>query len=207
MLSCDMVKEVVSEKVTCLEEEYKNVQGLILSESDLKCLIYRKLYDCFYNPQSTIDRNIKSIPIHTEIPWYDEKEKLTIRPDITILNPKNISITRGVSIRLKQGKLIYGNLPSKGFEFSGPAVVLEIKFNKNKTGITKSNVKKFQDDVTKMLKLAKRRNRPREDKDVFGILIIFNKTNKYVEEFKRFRDQYSKNPCLHIIYCTGNVAF
>jgi len=207
MLSFDKIKDIVLEQVKDLEQEYQKVQGLILSESDLKCLIYRKIYDSLCTPESTFDKNIQSIPIHTEIPWYDERGKLSIRPDITILNPKNISILHGVSIRVQGGKLIYGKLPSKGFEFSGQAVVVEIKFNKNRAGITKANVEKFQYDVRKILQLAERRNRPREDNDVFGILIIFNKTNKYVEEFKRFLDQYFENQYLHIIYCTGNVEF
>ena len=78
---------------------------------------------------------------------YDEEGKLTLVPDITILDPSGMSVKHGVSIRIKDNRLAYGRLPSKGFEFGGKAIIIEIKFEKSKKGISEYTVQKIREDL------------------------------------------------------------
>ena len=77
--------------------EYLAAPGLILTEDDLKCLLYKKL-TCmpeFSEPVPTQDRHIRGTPVHAEVSWYGEKRMLCIKPDITIVEPENVSILHG----------------------------------------------------------------------------------------------------------------
>jgi len=196
----------IKEKIEEVECDYQNTPGLILNETDLQCLLYRKLYDCFSEPQETLDHDIKAIALHTEIPWYDERGNLALNPDITLLDPQKMSIVYGTSIRTQERKFAYNQLPRKGFRFAGSAIIIEIKFVKRVRGISRGDIKDFKKDVEKTLDIIKRFNRPQKN-EILGIIVIFNKTDKHVPEFKDFLDQYSNYSRLKIIYCTGKVDF
>lgn len=57
-----------------IEREYKAIKGLILSESDLKCLIFSRLMRLrkFSYPCTTIDDGVYATAVHTELSWYDQ---------------------------------------------------------------------------------------------------------------------------------------
>ena len=63
-----------------LEREYQECQGLILSEDDLKCNLFRKIYPLFLAPEkksikeNTMDDGVFGSPLHAEIKFYDEKD-------------------------------------------------------------------------------------------------------------------------------------
>jgi hypothetical protein len=185
-------------------ELYNNTKGLILSESDLKCLIYHRLYRYFSGPIQTMDENIFAVSLHTEVPWYDENGKLTIRPDITILDARSLSIQHGLSIRYKDGNINYDKLPSKGFQFGGDAIIIEIKFIKKLNGITSKDIKKFKVDLNKMKNLRERLYRPDLQNGLKGLLVIFNKTNNYSSDFEDFLNT-KVDQSIEIVYCTGNL--
>ena len=195
----------IIQKVRVIENLYQKTPGLILSESDLQCLIYNKLYNIFSEPEPTIDENIKAIALHAEISWYDAKGKLTIRPDITILDPNELSIRHGVSMRYKNDRILYGQLPSKGCEFKGEAIILEIKFIRRKNGISKKDISNLTRDIEKILKLYQRLSISPSNNKLYGIVIVFNKTNKGKQRFNKFKDKYKNKFNLKIIYGTGNV--
>lgn len=203
----DTLIEQIVEAIRSLECEYRQNQGLILSESDLKCLIYKKVSDLLPQKLPTTDDNITCSPLHSEIPFYDESDKLRLRPDITILDPRLLSIKHGISVRIKNGKLTYDKLPSKGFEFGGNAIVIEIKFYKSKSGIQHRNLKTIKKDVEKIFRLRRRSNRHSGDNKIFGIIVIFNKGNKCHKSFRRFLREYSRKVGLRVIYCEGNLVF
>jgi hypothetical protein len=189
----------IKRKVCDLEREYQQTKGLILSESDLKCLLFHKLFEDFSQSTPTMNNHITAIALHTEIPWYDRNDKLTLRPDITILNPRYMSILHGVSIE---------RLPSKGFEFGGPTpVVIEVKFVKKKRGISKRDIKEFEKDAEKILCLAERLNSEGRTYTLLGVMVIFNKTDQTCPEFSDFLEKYNDTPNLKIIYGTGQVSF
>ena len=102
------LEEKIITEIKNISEEYKSNQGLILSEDDLKCHIFRKLYDLFPNHSiATHDHEITASPLHTEIRFYDEGGKLSLIPDITILDPAGMSIKHGMSIRTKGNRLLW----------------------------------------------------------------------------------------------------
>lgn len=203
----DNLVEKIVEAISNLGCEYRQNQGLILSESDLKCLIYKNIFDLLPQKLPTTDNNITGSPLHTEIPFYDEDDKLRLRPDITILDPRLLSIKHGIGVRIKNGKLTYDKLPSKGFQFGGNAIVIEIKFYKSKSGIQHRNLKTIKKDVKKIFRLRRRCNRHSVGNKIVGIIVIFNKGNKSHKSFHRFLRQYSRKVGLRVIYCKGNFAF
>jgi hypothetical protein len=71
---------------------------MILSEDDLKCHLFRLLYEeeRISQRQRTMDNDIWGTRIHTEIKFFNADIKLLDRPDITILSPKNRSILHSI---------------------------------------------------------------------------------------------------------------
>lgn len=184
--------------IISIGNEFSNKQALILSEDDLKCHLFTQLYNQYYcKSYWTMDNGILGCPIHTEIRFYNAQDKLTFIPDITILNPENLSIKK----RIQE----YG-LPSKQFEFGGDAVVFELKFCKNKNGISKYNIESYKKDIEK-IKEIQSINRNKGNK-IFGFFVIFNKTASYIPNFENFlrSEDYNSNQ-LKIIYASGNIVF
>jgi hypothetical protein len=201
------LEENIIREIRNISDEYQKNQGLILSEDDLKCHIFRKIYDLIPDHSvRTHNCEITGSPLHSEIRFYDEDGKLSLAPDITILDPADMSIKSGMSIRIKDKRLAYGKLPSCGFEFGGKAIVIEIKFEKSRHGISEATVKKIRDDLEKIARLMERHNRSNED-NIFGIMVVFNKTDKCHSSFKQLVQDYETNKNLKIVYGTGNVIF
>lgn len=128
-----------------IEIEFRENQGLILTEDDLKCIIYSRLsqIDDFKTYKRTIDRGIKANSVHSELSWYNSENKIAIKPDITILEPNNLSILKGIGSKIK--------LPSKQFSFAGSAIIFEIKFIRIQSGITEYQFKKKFEKILKRL--------------------------------------------------------
>jgi hypothetical protein len=201
------LEEKIIREIQEIEQEYQNCQGLILSEDDLKCHLFRRIYDLIPSHNiRTANREITGSPLHTEIRFYNEEGKLTLIPDITILDPAGMSIKHGMSIRIKDNRLAYGKLPSKGFEFGGKAIVIEIKFEKSKNGIPETTVQKIREDLEKITGLMERPNRPDEDNKIYGIMVVFNKTNSTPQSLHQLFEEY-RSENLAIVYGTGNVSF
>ena len=201
------LEDNIIREIRNISDEYQKNQGLILSEADLKCHIFRKIYDLITNHNMiTHDPGITASPLHSEIRFYDEDGKLRLVPDITILDPAGMSIKHGMSIRFKGKQLSYGKIPSCGFEFTGKVIVIEIKFEKSRNGISKATVQKIRDDLDKIARLMGEDNLPNED-NIFGIMVVFNKTDKYDQLFNKLLQEYESNNNLKIIYGTGNVIY
>lgn len=195
--------------VAAVEEigaDYQSSQGLILSEDDLKCHIFRKMYDLITDHSiHTYNREVKGSPLHTEIRFYDEHGKLCLIPDITILDPKNMTIKHGLSIRVKNNKFSYGELPRKQFEFGGKSTIIEIKFFKDKDGISASDVQKVRDDVEKIQRIMEINSDEDGNHGLNGVMVVFNKTNKKDTSFDNYIATQARQDNLEFVYCTGNV--
>lgn len=194
-------------EISEIESQYQRMQGLILTESDLQCLLYSKLYGIFSEERDTMDRGIKAIALHGEISWYDDSGRLRIRPDITIFNPSGLTIKHGVSFQVKGNRYAYGNLPRKGCEFCGGAIIIETKFVRKKNGITMTDIRKFEKDIEKILNILSRLKNSSSGEDLFGIFVVFNKTNKGKRLVDRLYGEYRSEPRLRLFYGTGNVEF
>ncbi len=207
-----------------IQKEFQQTQGIILSESDLKCLLYSKLRDHFLfntlrnrlqrfrnNPADdnlvnlkwiveTRDENVFGTTVHTEIPWYDEHHKLKIKPDITILNPSNLTILHALDGGLR--------LPSKQCEFGGKAIIFELKFCRNRKGIDDDYFKKeIIEDFNKIKRLNSRLIAEGQDNTMFCFFVIFNKTDLVCDEFRDFLNQNRESRWHEILYCSGKVTF
>ena len=199
-----------------IEKDYQRTQGLILTEDDLKCLIYNKLAFLLKNRHrpfsrfqqedrvnylpawkaETIDLGTFASSVHAEIPWYDEDNKLTIRPDITILEPNHFSILHGLN-GLK--------LPSKQVEFGGQGIIFEIKFNRFKSGISPKFFMRIKGDFYKIQGLFERLKNNGKEKDLYCFFIVFNKTDLKCSEFRHFLNQNRIGIGYRLLYGTGLV--
>ena len=199
-----------------IEREYQRTQGLILTEDDLKCIIFCKLASLFQNRprlfshlrlenqanhlpiwrSATMDAGTFATPVHAEIPWYDENNKLTIRPDITILEPNNLSISHSLSGLA---------LPSKQVEFGGQGIIFEIKFNRFKNGISRHFFSRINDDFNKIQGLFRKLRNQGKDGDLYCFFIVFNKTDLKCEEFQNFLDINREGLNHTFLYGTGLV--
>jgi len=194
---------IIDNKIKEIEKKYQETQGLILTESDLKCLLYKKLNEIpeFSRITRTEDPHICANSIHTELPWYDQNKKLTIKPDITILEPRNLSI-------LHKCYEPDSNPPSKQCEFHGKAIIFELKFIRNKTGIRKATLdRSIKKDFNKIKRLFRRLEHQNRAHEVFCYFVIFNKTDIKCREFRRFINWNIDSNRYRIIYGTGKVIF
>jgi len=199
--------QTIKRVVQGIEEDYQRTQGLILSEHDLQCLLYHRLFEYFSEPEPTIDVRIQGVALHAEISWYDENGKLYIRPDITVLDPTKMSILHGITVRMRDGQWNYGREPAKGFQFdAGRAILIEIKLCHERNGPTNGDIHKFRRDVAKLERLMERLNIGR-DAQIRSIFVIFNKTDNRRPEFDAFLSESSEIPNLTVIYGTGLVEF
>ncbi len=202
------IQQAVETTIRDLEVEYQHSKGMILTEDDLKAIIFRKLsvkYPELVVPQRTKDTGILAPMLHTELSWYDENDKLTIKPDITILEPKYLSILKGVDGM---------KLPSKQYSFGGNAVLLELKFIRRKKGIIDKDLitppqNTIKGDLEKIKRLFRRLEVRGASYKVFCFFIIFNKTDIKCEEFSQLVQTVNgeDNDKYKMIYATGNVRF
>lgn len=193
------LKYKLEKKILQLEKDFQKSKGLILTEDDLKCQLYKKFceIDYFSHPKHTEDVLNYTIPLHTELTWFDDEGKLTKKPDMTIIEPDKISITHEYKTKLR--------LPSKQYSFDGDSIIFELKFIRNKTGIRKGTVNKIKKDFKKINSIIdKFRNKSNR---IYGYLIIFNKTDIMCDEFKEFLEENKESENHKMIYCTGNVKF
>lgn len=134
-----------------IERDYKRTQGLILSEHDAQCLLFSKISAHLARTRlsrlKTADPGVWASPLHTEINFLDSNNEPSIRPDITILNVTNVSLTRKFPIRLVR---------RKGFAFWGSAIVIELKFCKYLKGITQRFADSVRLDCEKIEELQRR---------------------------------------------------
>lgn len=78
--------------------------------------------------------------IHTEISWYSDNNtnRLSIRPDITLLEPRNLKITSGFNGI---------PLPSKGLHSVDGGIIFELKFDRNLRTISEKTFEGVVKDI------------------------------------------------------------
>jgi len=78
-LTFDKTTARIRTAISEIEDHYQRTKGLILNESDLKCILYSKLFQYFGEEIETLDQNIKSIPLHTEVSFFNENHYCPIK--------------------------------------------------------------------------------------------------------------------------------
>lgn len=200
------IAESIETKIRELETEFQNSQGLILSEDDLKCNVFRKIYPLFQHSLDTMDQGIKGSQLHTEVKFFDENDALTIKPDITLLEARNLSIFHSLECEVTDDGIKYKKYSGKQFEFGGDTLVIELKFCKNKSGVNRRHFDSYKKDLEKIKRLQRIANsRDNGSNKLFGVFAVFNKTNKRPSYFDELLTYQNAN--LKVIYATGNVRF
>ena len=142
----ELIEQIIKE----IESDYQITQGLILSEDDLKCHLFRKLYPYFEPAKDSMDPNIKASPLHAELKYFDYCDELTKRPDLVILHTENLSILHSVNHETDEKGIKYKYPSGKEFEFSGSSVIFELKFCRNRNGINKRHIDSYKKDIEKI---------------------------------------------------------
>lgn len=198
----NLINPIIDE-INKLGEQFQLSQGLILTEDDLKCHVFRILYGLFNHELDSFDYGIKASPLHTELRFFDENDQLILIPDITILDPQHLSIKHSLKYRLNKKGIFYYKTSQKEFEFGGDSIIIELKFCRNKNGITNASIPSFQNDIEKLKKLQHINTK----NNIIGIFVVFNKTDKKCESFIKFMADHNNNKTLFTIYNSGSVEF
>lgn len=200
-------------------QEYLAAPGLILTEDDLKCLLYKKLTDMpgLSEPVRTQDQHIRGTSVHAEVSWYGENRTLCIKPDITIVEPEHLSILHGYVPNYgarerdprrpapRRPRCETPPLPSKQFEFGGKAVIFELKFARK--GMTAAMFRLIRMDFSKMTRLFEILDRRGEGNTVFSYMVIFNKYRESLEgtELGEFMREHGASHRHKILYKAGRL--
>lgn len=198
--------EIIEKIVIEIEDEFQNSQGLILTEDDLKCHLFRKLYPYFNHSIKSMDPDIKASPLHAELNYFDYCDVLNKRPDLAIFKTENLSILHSVNHEIDKVGIKYKHTSGKEFEFSGKSVIFELKFCRNRNGINKRHINSYLKDIKKIRELQTiNQEKSKGENVILGIIVIFNKTDKKIELFNELLNLQDES--LKIFYGTGNVDF
>lgn len=190
----------IEDQIDKLAVAYSEAPGLILTEDDLKCLLHSKLSGLspFRGAFVTQDPGVLATTVHSEVSWFDSKNKLTIKPDLTILDPQRLKILSGNARR--------ASLPSKGYGFDGKAIILELKFIRQKSGITDSLYnREILRDWQKIERLRKKLEDQGSTDAIFCYFVIFNKGAAACRNFGRFLSENRNGVNHKILYKPGGV--
>jgi len=204
----NLVKDIV-DFLSDIEKEYQENQGLILTEDDLKCLLFSKLYGHFPKGK-TIDKGISASFIHSEVKFYDENGQLTLRPDLCIIDTIHLSIFHSVEFKVQRSgnNHEYKSYPKKCFEIGGNTIIIELKFCRDKNGISDADIISYNEDISKIKLLQEIVNRRSTGIDkMYGIFAVFNKTNEGYENFKPILEKNKNNDKISIFYGSGLADF
>ncbi len=201
MLINDDLLLAIDAKINDLGSEYSQVQGLFLTEDDLKCNLYSKLVQIPHlaEPEITADAWIKASKVHAELSWFNGDEKLRTIPDITILDPKNLSIIHAVQPGF--------DLPNKQCHFVGDAIIFELKFIRDNEGITKKTLRSVKKDVAKAKRLY---NKIADDGNRFSLvcyIVFFAKVSLEDDSvIQHFQAEMATDNRFRVFYKSGGVS-
>ena len=196
----DHLRQQIEQKIEQLASEYRNAPATILTEDDLQCLLVDRLLDVpeLSLVKPTRDADVRGTMVHTEVSWFDENGRLRIKPDITILEPSNLSIFHG-----SDGC----SLPRKGFTFDGRAVIFELKLIRGRSGVTKRSVAAIRRDLDKITRLLTKLENEGVANHVFCYFVVFSKVDRHSPELDGLASRCGANHRLAFMYKTAGVTW
>lgn len=158
---------IVDRAIDRVAAEFKEAPARVLTEDDIKCYLFSKLIPAFGSIKPTRDGVILGAALHSELSWFDENAKLHLRPDISIVDPQNLSILHGIEEGVQ--------LPSKGAHFKGSAILVELKFWHERTRLSDSKLSEIKYDISKIEDIAARNNSSGGRVRIFGRIVLFSR--------------------------------
>jgi len=173
----------VLDKIKLVGNKFERIKGLIITESDMKCQIYSELQKLVKEDSATADKGILGSPLHTEVAYYNPNEQNYADNfiDIALFNAKQFSINKEVEIKLENNQIITQQRPNKQYRTLGAAILIELKFCKKPYGIGSTVIDEVKYDFNKLKALIDFNS---DIAQMFGVIVVFNKTNKYLQEFE-----------------------
>lgn len=206
-INSQLIKLILHE-LENLAHEYLKHKALILTEDDLKCHLFRRIYSILPDSSKTINDGITGHSLHSEVKFYDENSKLSLVPDLTIVSPEYISIFHSLDFQINHSSRKLLSLPSKNFEIGGNAIIIELKFCRKKYGISENEIQSFKSDISKILTLQEIvKQRSKNQDKLYGLMVVFNKTNLGKEKFDNLVKRYENVDDLYFFYGSGEVDF
>lgn len=152
-----------------LADEFRRAPGLLLTEADLKCQLMAKIGQVggLGVPVPSADEGVLATSVHAEVPWFDNNNQLMLRPDITITDPRHLSIRRAMQRGIR--------FPRKGFHFVGDSLLLELKFYRDRSGVPPTALPVIQGDIDKITRLVERGRSLSPETFLRGIVVVFAK--------------------------------
>ena len=152
-------KKFVEKKINLLISEFKHYPEKFLTEEDVRSYLYHLLLSK-YNRSENCQDGTQSIPLHTEVRWYGTSGKLRLLSDIVILDVSTLKTSEIGRLRL----------PTKGFVFSYPKVIIEIKLRRKTRESDTAFLNKIQVDRNRIRNLHVELSR-----NFTSFLLIFDK--------------------------------
>lgn len=155
----NMDRQIVEEKIKILIQEFKINPDKFLTEEDIRSYLYHLLLSN-YNKTETSESGSRSISLHNEIRWYGKSRDLNLRSDIVIIDTSTLKTENSSSFKL----------PSKGYWFNVPKIIIEIKLRRLNSESDNTFLNRIGNDRAKIKKL----DMELVDK-LHSFLIIFDK--------------------------------
>ncbi|MBX2989127.1 MAG: hypothetical protein KF802_14650 [Bdellovibrionaceae bacterium] len=176
-------------------EKCRRNRALVLTESDLKCQVYSALMVPreFGELANTFDHGIRGSSVHTETKFFDHNGLLRQAPDLVVTDPRRISITQ---------RLDGDPVPSKGFHFDGPAILIELKFLKRDGRPSAGTLGKIEGDIMKGETLNRR-----GDIDFHLFVAVFDRFHHGHEAVEAIFDRHRRQRNLTCLYFPGGPSF
>ena len=173
------LKNAIENKIQELFDLSQINKALILTETDLQCQLYMKLNEINYLAEtSQTDDGFLTNKIHTEISWFSDNntDRLSIRPDITLLEPQNLKITSGFN----------GTpLPSKGLHSVDGGIIFELKFDRNLRTISEKTFEGVVKDIRNFETIYNRFSDIGLGDWIYGYFVLLIKSNNTVRNIDK----------------------
>lgn len=166
------LKNQIEEKIDELYNLAYENKALILTEVDLQCQLYMKLSEInLLNDISETDDGFTTNKIHTEISWYSDnnRDRLSIRPDITLLEPENLRITT---------RFDGTPLPTKGLESIDGGIIFELKYDRNLQTISEKTFDGIIKDIQSYETIYNRFQMNGIGHLIYGYFVLFIKSTQ-----------------------------
>jgi hypothetical protein len=193
------IQREIEAVISDLADEYRSIQALILTERDLQCQLHARLskIPALVNPRPTAQQQMMGSMVHAELSWYDEKGKLTIVPDLSIIEVGNLTIIRSRQVV---------RLPSKQYSFDGNAIILELKFCRSMRGISNAFFDRYvMRDYDKIMRLHKKIKKDGYADSIYSYLVVFSKYDKRGGRFLDFVAAHQDSHELKIVYGSAGL--